>query len=73
MVSDADRKRLMTRNGIVPGTLLVDGFVAGTQSGGQAAIDVPDEVKQTVRSRLESDKRMVFRISIDSVREVGAS
>ncbi|MEI8240728.1 MAG: pyridoxamine 5'-phosphate oxidase family protein [Actinomycetota bacterium] len=50
-----------------------DGFVAGTQSGQEAAIDVPDEVKQTVRSRLESDKRMVFRISIDSIREIGAS
>lgn len=30
VVSDADRPRLMTRNGIIPATLLVDGFVAGT-------------------------------------------
>ncbi|MDI5974203.1 winged helix DNA-binding domain-containing protein [Streptomyces sp. SL13] len=30
IVAEADRPRLMSRNGIVPGTLLVDGFVAGT-------------------------------------------
>lgn len=30
VVADADRPRLMSRNGMVPGTLLVDGFVAGT-------------------------------------------
>ncbi len=30
IVADEDRRRLMSRNGIVPGTVLVDGFVAGT-------------------------------------------
>lgn len=30
VVADRDRPRLMTPNGIIPGTLLVDGFVAGT-------------------------------------------
>ncbi len=30
VVADADRPRLASRNGMVPGTLLVDGFVAGT-------------------------------------------
>ena len=48
-----------------------DGFVASTQSEEQAAISVPDEVKETVRDRLESDKRMVFRIAVERVQEVG--
>lgn len=30
VVSDAHRQRLFTRNGIYPGTVLLDGFVAGT-------------------------------------------
>jgi hypothetical protein len=30
IVADADRRRLMSRNGIVPGTVLIDGFVSGT-------------------------------------------
>lgn len=42
IVSDASRKRLFSRNGIVPGTVLVDGFVAGTwritQAGGSATL-----------------------------------
>jgi hypothetical protein len=30
IIAEEDRKRLMTPNGVGPGTLLVDGFVAGT-------------------------------------------
>jgi hypothetical protein len=36
-----------------------------------AAISVPSEVRETVRDRLESDTRMVFRIDIVDAREVG--
>jgi hypothetical protein len=36
------------------------------------AIKVPNEVRETVRDRLESDKRMVFRIDVVDVRETGA-
>ncbi len=36
LLADADRPRLMTRNGIIPGTLLLDGFVAGTWRLGSA-------------------------------------
>jgi hypothetical protein len=36
-----------------------------------AAISVPSEVRETVRDRLESDKRMVFRIEVVDIREVG--
>jgi DNA glycosylase AlkZ-like len=42
VVSDANRQRLYTRNGIFPGTVLVDGFVAGawriTSSRGSAVL-----------------------------------
>ena len=48
-----------------------DGFVATTRSTQSAAITVPDEVRDTVRDRLESDKRMVFRIEVVRVQEVG--
>lgn len=48
-----------------------DGFVASTQSAQGAAIAVPDEVRDTVRDRLEADKRMVFRIDVVRVQEVG--
>lgn len=51
----------------------VAGFVERTTSSTEAAIEVPDEVRQTVRARLESDKRMVFRIAVERVVDVGAS
>ena len=35
------------------------------------AIDVPDEVRATVRDRLESEKRMVFRIDVERIEEIG--
>ena len=38
---------------------------------GDAAIDVPQEVRDTVRDRLDSDKRMVFRIDVTRVAEIG--
>jgi hypothetical protein len=42
VVSDGSRQRLYTRNGIFPGTVLVDGFVAGawriTRSPGSAVL-----------------------------------
>ena len=40
--------------------------------GDDAAIAVPNEVRETVRDRLESEKRMVFRIDVVDVRETGA-
>jgi hypothetical protein len=44
IISEPDRKRLFTRNGVIPGTVLVDGFVAGswriTTSRGAAALVV---------------------------------
>jgi len=42
VISDGNRQRLYTRNGIFPGTVLVDGFVAGawriTRSRGSAGL-----------------------------------
>ena len=44
IISDRDRQRLYTRNGIFPGTVLVDGFAAGiwriTRSRGAATLTV---------------------------------
>ncbi|MGE5292726.1 MAG: winged helix DNA-binding domain-containing protein [Micromonosporaceae bacterium] len=44
VISDRDRQRLFTRNGIFPGTVLVGGFAAGTwritRSRGDAALTV---------------------------------
>ena len=54
----------------VPGE--ADGFVASTGASG-AAIDVPDEVRAMVRDRLDSGKRMVFRIDIERVEEIGGA
>ena len=50
------------------------GFLANTEddAGWGDAITVPDTVRETVRERLESDKRMVFRIEIERVADVGA-
>jgi hypothetical protein len=53
----------------VPGDATV--FAVSTQSKG-AAIDVPDEVRATVRDRLASDKRMVFRIDVERAETIGA-
>ena len=53
VVSDDNRLRLYTRNGIFPGTVLLDGFVAGmwrlTRSRRAAALTV--ELFDSVRSR----------------------
>ena len=46
-------------------------FAASTRSN-SAAIDVPDEVRAAVRDRLESNKRMVFRIDVERIEEIGA-
>lgn len=44
IVADAHRKRLLTANGVVPGTVLVDGFVRGTwkvaHDGGTAVLTI---------------------------------
>jgi hypothetical protein len=48
----------------------VSGFAASTRSN-SAAIDVPDEVRATVRDRLDSDKRMVFRIDVERIEQIG--
>lgn len=45
------------------------GFAASTGSI-NAAIDVPEEVRATVRDRLENDKRMVFRIDVERVEQI---
>jgi hypothetical protein len=45
-------------------------FVGSTTSRG-GAMHVPDEVVATVRDRLESQKRMVFRIDVERTRELG--
>jgi hypothetical protein len=51
----------------------VDAFMSAVGSRGDAAaIAVPSEVRETVRNRLESDKRMVFRIDVVHAREIGA-
>jgi hypothetical protein len=48
-------------------------FMPAVASGHDApAIAVPSEVRQTVRARLETDKRMMFRIEVVDVRETGA-
>lgn len=47
------------------------GFATSTQTN-SAAIDVPDEVRATVRDRLDSDKRMVFRIDVERIEPIGA-
>jgi hypothetical protein len=49
-----------------------DGFAAGATSADGAAIDVPDEVRDTVRDRLASQQRMVFRLDVERVCPVGA-
>ena len=50
-----------------------DAFISAVGSrGGDAAIAVPSEVRETVRDRLESDKRMVFQIDVVDMRETGA-
>jgi hypothetical protein len=44
IISDTARRRLFTRNGIFPGTVLVNGYVSGiwrlTRSGGTAALAI---------------------------------
>jgi hypothetical protein len=49
-----------------------DSFAASVGAE-QAAIDVPDEVRQTVQARLESRKRMVFRIDVERLVEIGTT
>jgi hypothetical protein len=46
-------------------------FAAGTTSRTSATMHVPDEVVATVRDRLQSQKRMVFRIDVERTRELG--
>ena len=46
-------------------------LAASTRSN-SAVIDVPDEVRAAVRDRLESNKRMVFRIDVERIEEIGA-
>ncbi|MGD9701049.1 MAG: pyridoxamine 5'-phosphate oxidase family protein [Acidimicrobiia bacterium] len=49
-----------------------DGFLTSTGEGSRAAaIEVPDSVRETVRDRLGSRKRMVFTIRVDELRELG--
>lgn len=40
VLSEPDRKRLTTRNGIVPGTFLVDGFVGGRWKLGRSVLEI---------------------------------
>src|SRR5262245_6157111 len=47
-------------------------FLSGV-TGGAAAIEVPREVRETVRDRVETQKRMVFRIDVVRTREIGPS
>jgi len=53
IIREADRKRLFTRNGILPGTVLSDGFVRGmwriTRSGAAATLTI--ELFQTLGPR----------------------
>jgi hypothetical protein len=46
------------------------GFAMSTRSN-NVAIDVPDEVRATVRDRLDTDKRMVFRIAVERIEQIG--
>lgn len=52
-----------------------DGFIAETAgaAASNVAITVPDSVRDTVRDRLETQKRMVFRIAIERVDELGGN
>lgn len=47
------------------------GFASSTTGARPGPIDVPDEVLATVRDRLESQKRMVFRVEVERVCELG--
>ena len=69
---DEPRRGLALYGRAAPAT--ADGFASSTTSGrrgGRGAIDVPDEVLETVRDRLESQKRVVFRVEVERVRELG--
>lgn len=47
-------------------------FTSGMSSGDGGPMHVPDEVRETVRDRLASSKRMVFRIGVERLRELGS-
>lgn len=49
------------------------GFASSTTGARRGPIDVPDEVLETVRDRLESQKRMIFRIEVERVHELGTA
>jgi hypothetical protein len=63
IVEDAFRRRIATRNGMVPGTFLVDGFVAGTwtlrRKGSQATLRIEEyrTLAQADRIALEAEGR----------------
>jgi hypothetical protein len=60
IVSDASRKRLYSRNGIVPGTVLVDGFVAGAWRITQAR-DSATLIVEPFRPLAPADREAVER------------
>jgi Pyridoxamine 5'-phosphate oxidase len=51
----------------------VDEFARSTTSRTEATMHVPDEVVATVRDRLASQKRMVFRIDVERWHELGGA
>jgi hypothetical protein len=71
VISDEDRKRTITPNGLVPGALLVDGFFRGTwklqQSRGTATLLIEPFKRLSARERAEvteeGDRLLTFAAS----------
>jgi Winged helix DNA-binding domain len=77
VVDDADRPRLMTANGIVPGTLLVDGFVRGTwrleKARGRSSVTVTPWIRLTRADRAAAEAEAAALLAAaapDAVHEV---
>jgi hypothetical protein len=78
VISDQDRKRLFTRNGIFPGIVLVAGFAAGTwrisQAAGATALTVElfGQVADADRDaiRLEGERMLAFAAPTDGPRDI---
>ena len=45
-------------------------FAAGTEAGEARPMEVPAEVREKVRDRVESDKRLVFRVEVERRTEI---
>jgi hypothetical protein len=79
VISDSSRQRLFTRNGIFPGTVLVDGFVAGmwriTRSRGAAALTVEPFGPMSPRDRQavtrEAERLLGFAAADAAKHEIG--